>query len=103
MEEENDTLGFSGDWGVPAQDFRGSCPYPMGGRGPAKPQLNFFMQLGHKFNGRGVSAEVPNSQFQKKLNFLNLNLLKTLLKALSQALGSSRTLCRALRGKESTK
>ena len=48
-----------------------------GGRGPAKPQLKFFLQLGHKIEGRGVSAELPNSQFQNNFNFLTLNLLNS--------------------------
>ena len=42
--------------------------------------------------GGGVSAEVPNSQFQNNFNILNLNLLRALYKALSKALGSSRPL-----------
>ena len=44
----------------------------MGGRGPVKPQLNFFLQLGHKIYGRGGPAEIPNSQLQNTLDLLAL-------------------------------
>ena len=40
-----------------------------GGRGPAKPQLRKFLQLGHKFDGGGVQLYFQILNFKIILNF----------------------------------